>query len=396
MLTRLFRTPNPPYEPPEERSISIADPAIVSLLGGTPSLTGVSVNENAVLGLSAVFRAVNLIAGGIATLPLRTVQQQNGITETVPSWLDNPYGGLTKFELIETSLLHLLLWGNAYLAHIYGGAGQLLGVSPVHPSAVGIDVDDNGNKSYRVSLANGKTQVFTDTTMTHIKGLSTDGIRGLSPLTLARNGAFGTGLAADRTAARLFGNGMLASAIATVEEQLPEEDAKVIKDGLDRRLAGESNAGQIAFINRNVKITPWQMKPEDAQWLQSREFQVEEIARIYGVPATLIGLSDKQSSWGTGIAEMHRAMAQWTFKPWTTRFEQRLSILLPPNRKAEFDYRSLLAPDPKTEIEMLMLQVGGVPILTVNEARAISNLPPLPESTTAPQIEQEPTTEDHA
>ncbi|MGE2690340.1 phage portal protein [Mycolicibacterium pulveris] len=379
LWSRILRTPNPPYEPPETRNWSISDPAVVALFGGAPSLTGVSVSERSVLGLSAVFRAVSLIAGGIATLPLRTVQENDGIKTRVPSWLDKPAGTLTRFELIETTLAHLLLNGNAYLAHIYGGAGQLVGVSPLHPQAVGIDVDDNGVKTYKVSLANGSARKFTDATMTHIKGLSTDGIRGLSPLELARNGAFGTALAADRSAARLFGNGLLASAIATVDEQLPEDEAKAIKDGLDRKLAGESNAGEIAFINRNVKITPWQLKPEDAQWIQSREFQIEEIARIYGVPATLIGLSDKQSSWGTGIREMHQAMARWTFMPWTARIEERLSLLLPATRVAEFDYKGLLAPDPQTEIRLLIEQLEAG-LLSHAEARQILNRPPLPES----------------
>jgi HK97 family phage portal protein len=387
LLTRIFRVPDPPFVPPEEqRSISIGDPAVFELFGASPSLTGVSVTETSALGLSAVFRAVSLIAGGIATLPLRTVQERDGITERVPSWLDAPAGGLTKFELIETTMLHMLLNGNAFLAHVRGGAGQLLGVTPIHPSAVSIDVDKSGNKTYRVSLADGSTRTFDDRTMTHIKGLSSDGIRGLSPLQLARNGAFGTSIAADRSAARMFGSGALMSAIATVDEELPAEDAKEIKDGLDRKIAGESNAGAIAFINRNIKITPWSLSNEDAQWIQSRVFEVEEISRIFGVPATLIGLSDKQSSWGTGIAEMHRAMAQWTFKPWTSRIEARLSLLLPPDRKAEFDYRALLAPDPKTEIDSLIAQVAAG-LLSHAEARAILNRKPLPEPAPKPQPE---------
>lgn len=376
-LTRAFaRSADPPPEP-EQRNLSISDPGVLALFGGAPSLAGVSVTEQSALGLSAVFRAVSLIAGGIATLPLRTVQDQNGITQRVPSWLDLPAGGLTKFELIETTMLHLLLNGNAFLAHVYGGAGQLVGVNPIHPQAVGVDVDKHGVKSYKVNLADGTTRTFNDTNMTHVRWLSTDGIHGLSPLQLARNGAFGTSIAADKTAAQLFGNGMLVSAIATVDEKLPEDDAKAIKEGLNQKLGGVGNAGEIAFINRKVTITPWQLKPEDAQWLQSREFQIEEIARIYGVPATLIGLSDKQSSWGTGIREMHQAMARWTFMPWTTRIEQRLSLLLPTHRKAEFDYRDLLAPDPETEINLLIAQVEAG-LLTNAEARAILNRPPLP------------------
>lgn len=385
-LKRVFSAPDPPYQPPETRNWSISDPAVVTLFGGQPSLAGVSVTEQSALGLSAVFRSVTLIAGGIATLPLRAIEARNGITQRVDSWLDNPAGGLTRFELVETTLAHLLLNGNAFLAHVYGGAGQILGVSPIHPQAVSVDVDKQGNKTYKVSLNDGTTQRFTDQTMTHIKWLSLDGIRGLSPLQLARNGAFGTSLAADRSAASLFGSGMRASAIATFDDDTTEEEAKAAQAGLDRALTGEQNAGRIALINRKLSIHPWQLSNEDAQWLQSREFQIEEIARIYGVPATLIGLSDKQSSWGTGIREMHQAMARWTFMPWTTRIEQRLSLLLPATRKAEFDYRDLLAPDPQTEIELLIKQVEAR-LLSSAEARAILNRAPLPKT------EQEPADE---
>lgn len=378
----LTRNADPPEQSTEQRDISIADPGVIALFnGGGPSLAGVSVNETSALGLSAVFRAVSLIAGGIATLPLRTVQDRDGITERVPSWLDNPAGGLTRFELIETTLLHLLLNGNTFWAHIYGGAGQLVGVSPIHPHAVGIDVDKAGTKSYRVSLQDGTTRLFNDATMTHIKGLSTDGIRGLSPLQLARNGAFGTAIAADRSAARLFGNGALMSAIVTPEDDMSPEDADTITNTLSRRMGGEANAGEIAVINRKLKISPFSLSNEDAQWIQSREFQVADIARMYGVPSSLIGLEQKNSSWGTGNAEMHRGMATFTFKPWTTRIEARLSLLLPPNRKAEFDYRGLLAPDPATEIKLLLDQVAGG-LLTNSEARAILNRAPLPQQET--------------
>lgn len=357
---------------------------MAAVFSSAPSLTGVQVSEDSVLGLAAVWRCVSIIAGGIATLPLRAIQQQGDITQRVPSWLDKPGGGLTKFELIETTLLHLLLHGNAFLAHIYGqpvygGLGLLLGVSPIHPLAVGIDVDRNGMKTYKVTLNDGTVQTFDDTTMTHIKHMSVDGIRGLSPLILAKNGAFGTALAADRSAGQMFGSGMLASAIATFDEEVNEEDAKVIKEGMERTLAGMPNAGQIAFINRKVSMHPWQLSNEDAQWLESRTYQKSEIATIFGVPDTLVGLSNKQSSWGTGIAEMHRAMAQWTFKLWTSRIEGRLSLLLPIDHKAEFDYKGLLAPDPQTEIDLLIKQVEAG-LLSHDEARAILNRPPLPET----------------
>ncbi|MGJ6126192.1 phage portal protein [Mycolicibacterium sp. Y3] len=371
--------------------------------GGGPSLTGVHVSEHAVLGLAAVHRCVSIIASGIASLPLRAVYETDGLTEVVPSWLDNPAGGLTKHELIELVLTHGLLWGNAYLAHIYSGAGSLLGVVPLHPSGVSIDIDKAGIKTYKVSLNDGTTRTFTDSmtpagpyVITHVKAMGTDGIRGLSQLTLARNSAFGIGLAADRSAARLFNGGALMSAIAVFEDDITDEDVKTIKEGLDKKIAGESNAGEISFINRKVKITPWSIPNEDLQWLESRQFQKSEIATLFGIPDSLVGLSEKQTSWGSGIAEMHRALSTHTFKHWTSRIEGRFSLLLPHGQKADFDYHELLAPDPEASVGLLIEQYDAG-VLTLNEVRRELNRPPLPggdvvkpSATTAPAVVNEP------
>ncbi|MGB3352689.1 MAG: phage portal protein [Mycobacterium sp.] len=378
-LTRAFaRTPDPPIE---ERDMSIADPGVLALFGGAPTLAGVSVTETTALGLSAVYRAVALIAGTCATLPLRTIQDAPGGTRTrVPSFLDMPGGptGLTPYEWTETVLAHLLLHGNAYLAHIYGGAGQLVGLQPIHPSAVSVEQLRDGTRLYRVTLSDGKTAVFDARSMTHVPALSTDGIKGMSPIHVARN-SLGVSIASERSAARLFQSGALMSAIATVDEELSEEDARAIKEGLDRRAAGEANAGQIALINRKVNIHPWSVSPEDAQWLESRAFQVEEIARWYGVPPHLLAQTEKQTSWGTGVSEQNRGFARYTLEPWTTRIQQRLSRLLPPNRKAEFDFTAFVQPDPETEIRLLIEQVNAG-LITVNEARRIRNMAPLQET----------------
>lgn len=388
VFTRMFRAPDPPFEPPEPppeaRAVSIASPDALTLFGGAPSATGVHVSEHAVLGLSVVHRCIEIVAGGIASLPLRAVQESSGVTQVVPSWLDNPAGGLTKNELVELTLTHLLLWGNAYLAHIYGGAGQLVGVQPLHPSAVGINVDNDGAKTYSVSLINGTTKTFSDSmtpsgpyVLTHVMHRSVDGIHGLSPLSLARNSAFGIGLAADRSAAGLFDGGGLVSTIVSVEDDVTEEDAQVMFDGLKRAMAGVSNAGRIAWINRNVKITPWSINQKDLQWLESRQFQKSEIATWFGVPDFMVGLSEKQTSWGTGIDSQFRGVSQWTLKQWTTRIEGRLSLLLPQGVTARFDYHDLLSPDPEAKVGLL-LQQHAAGVLTTNEFRQQVNLPPLP------------------
>lgn len=368
----------------ERASISIGDPAFVDFFGLGTNLTGVTVSETSSLGVAAVWRAVSVLSAAVANLPLRTYRTiDDGSDEQVGSFLDDPAGfeSMTPFEWVETVMAHLLLHGNAFLLHVYGGAGQLMGLLPVHPGAVGIEIDTDvpGGKLYRVTLAGGQTLTLTGVDLTHIPGMTTDpNGRGLSPISIARN-SMGTTIAADRTAARLFGNGMLISGLVTPLEDLTEAEAITIKEGLRAKMLGVDNAGDVAVINRQLKFEKWSMTPEDSQFIESRSFQIDEVARIFGVPPHLLMEMTKQSSWGTGLIEQNQAWARYTLHGWTTRIEQRLSRLLPKPRFVKFDYTGLLRPTPGEEINLLLAEVNGG-LITVNEARAVLNLPPIDET----------------
>ena len=118
------------------------------------------------------------------------------------------------------------------------------------------------------------------------------------------------------------------------------------------------------------------MTAADAQFLESRAFQIEEVARWFGVPPHLLMQTDKQTSWGTGVEEQNNGLSRFTIHPWTTRIEQALSRLLPSTQWVEFDFASLERPTPEDEINLIIAQVNAG-ILTVDEARALRNLPPL-------------------
>jgi len=385
LFTRWFAPP-PPFEPPETRNWSISDPQLITLFGGAPSLAGVSVNDRSAMGLSAVYRCVSLISGSIASLPLRTVVTgADGVTQRAPSWLDDPCpGGFTSFEFVEYLLVSLLLHGNFFGLKIFGGAGQLLGLQPLPPQCVGLELK-NGRKLFKVQLENGQTQQFTDHEIVHIPGLSLDGVTGVSPISIAKN-SLGAAIAGERTAARLYSNGLLASAIITPEDQLTDEESAAIKQAMTSRMAGEAHAHEPMVVNRRFKVTPWSVNPVDAQFIESRAFSVDEISRWFGIPPHLLGQTEKQTSFGAGLSEQNRGYAKYTLEPWTRRIEARLTRLLPPDRKAEFDFRSLVSPDPETEINLLIAQVEAG-LLTNAEARAILNRAPLPE---APQQEDKP------
>jgi HK97 family phage portal protein len=373
-----------------DAGFSIGDPALVEWFGfGGPTSAGVAVNETSALGLTAVFRAVAIIAGTIAGLPLKSYRTLPGDErERVGSFLDSPNGpdGMTAFEWKELVLVHLLLHGNAYLLHEYNGAGALVGLHPLHPSAVAVkpvvtdeDRDRFGpwRKYYTVSLANNSQRDYSPLDLTHIPAMGTDGLRGLAPIEAARQ-AIGTGLAGDKAAARLFASGLLLGGLVSADEDMAEEDAKEALEGIRRKTSGADHAGDVAFINARLKFTPWSMPAQDAQFIEGRLHQIEEVARIFGVPPHLLGHTSKATSWGTGIEEQNRALSRFTLMPWTARLEQRLSRLLPSPRFVEFDYSGMLQPAPEQEIPLLIAQVQAE-IITRNEARRIRNMGPYPD-----------------
>ena len=371
----------------EQRSLSISDPALAGYFNiGNPSYAGVNVGESTALGLTAVWRAVSLISQTVAQLPLRTLRDVDGVRTRVSSFLDTPGGpeGPTSFEWTETVLVHLLLHGNAFLAHQYNGGGAVIGLTPIHPLCVSVEChpDAVGGLLFTATLADGSRRTFDATTMTFIPALTVDGIKGLSPISVARN-ALATAVAGDRSAARMFANGALISGIVTPEEDLTEDEGKVIKESLDRKMSGWENAGDIALVNRKLNFMPWTMSAEDAQFLQSRQFQIEEIARLYGIPPHALMQTEKQTSWGSGVAEQNRGLSRTVLAPWCARIEQRLSRLLPKPRFVEFDMAGLERGSPAEEIDLLIKQVQAG-LLTVNEARRIRNMDPIPGGDSLP------------
>lgn len=372
----------------ESYPLRLDDGTFAEWMGWGPGTAGVAVSQQGSLGLASVYRAVSLISGTIGTLPLKTYRDlPDGTRVRVPSFLDNPGGpsGLTQYEWTELVLVHLLLWGNAFLAVQTGGAGQTVGLIPLHPSAVQVKPVKTKqeesrwfpwDKYFTLTMNDGSQRDLSPGEILHVPALSVDGLVGLSPVMVNRQ-AIATGLAGDKAAARMFGAGMMPAGLVTTEDDVSEAEALVIKEGLDRKLTGPSNAGQWAFVNRNLKFQPWTMPAADLQHIESRVHQVEEIARIFGVPPHLLGQTEKQTSWGTGVSEQNRGLARYTLMPWTSRIEQRLSRLLPNKQLVEYDYAGLLQGAPQEELAMLIDQVNAG-ILTKDEARRIRNLPPLP------------------
>ncbi len=369
---------------PTAELISISDPALAGYFNVTPNFSGVVVGEASALAVSAFYRGVMLIATTFAGLPLKTYRDTtDGQRQRMTSWLDDPGGvpGQTPFEWKETSILHLLLHGDCFLKHVYTQGGALIGSVPIHPQAVTVEWEKDqagrftGRKLYRFTSDDGRPRVLTEADLTQVMGPSLDGLRGLSLLGVARN-SLGTTIAGDRAAARMFRDGPLISGLVTPEDELEPDEFETVQDGLNRSVGGLENAGKIALVSKKLNFTPWTMSAEDAQFLQSRQFQIQEIARWTGVPASLLMDPGAVSTWGTGVEIQNRGLARFTLSGWTGRFEQRLSRTLSDPMFCEFEYAGLERPTPEQEIDLLIKQVQGG-ILTANEARRVRNLPPI-------------------
>lgn len=379
--------------------IALSNPAVAEYLGfGLTSYSGVAVNEVSALGMSAVYRAVCVIADTLGSMPLQSVRTDpaSGERKVVPSFLDNPAGpdSYVPTTWKRLVLIHLLVHGNAYMIHRYNAVGVLVGLDPVHPLSVNTEWDSSrpGGKKFTVNMIDGGVQDFDATTLTHVMDETLDGLVGMSTIAVARN-SLGTGIAGDRAAARIFKNGALISGLVTPEEDLSDDDAKTIKADLRSKMLGEEFAGDVVVINRKLKFSPWTMSAADAQFLESRKFSIEEVARWFGVPPHLLMQTEKQTSWGTGVEEQNRGLRQMVLGPWATLLEEHLTRLIPRGQVAKFDFTILERSSPKDEADLLIKKVNAG-LITPNEARRELNLPPVtggdalrvPSSSTTPEL----------
>ena len=366
-------------------SWSLADPAMAAYFGYSPGDFG-ELTERTALGLSAFYRAGALISGTIATLPLGAYRAlDSGEFEPVKTWLDDPGGpvDLTPFEWKEMITWHLFLGGDSFLYHIYNAAGALIGAQPIHPRSVQVDwittEEDRakltGRKKYAIALEDGSFINNLDRTrITQIMGPSLDGLRGMSVLSLARV-SLGAAVAGDRAAYKMFKNGNMISAIVSPDEDFEEGEAETIRDDLLSKMGGTDNAGGLAVVNRRIKISPWSMSAVDAEFLSQRQFGIEEVSRWTGVPPHLLMQTDKQTSWGTGVAEQNLGLRQYNLMGYTSRVEARLNPLTARPQVARFDYSELERPSPKDETDLAIRKYQGG-LATRNEGRVAVGLPP--------------------
>lgn len=353
---------------------------------GADSPTGESVTANSVLGLSAVWACVNLLAGTIASLPMMVYRTDGKGARTVATdhplyrvLHDSPNSLQTALDFWEFICASIELWGNGYARKIKND-GRVIGLMPIMPDLPVVESIGNGRLMYRWT-EDGRYFELTSDDVLHIRGFGGNPLGGMSTLAFGAR-TFGLAIAIDRAAGTTFKNGLRPSGVLTFEKFLTTEQRDVIETRLVEKFMGAMNAGRPLVLEGGTSWAQLGINPEDAQMLESRGFSVEEICRFFGVPPFMIGHSEKSTSWGTGLKEQTLGFQKFALRRRAKRIEQSLEkqLLTPQDRAAgiviEIAMEGLLrgASDERSTFYQSGLTNGW---MTINEVRALENLPPV-------------------
>ena len=325
-----------------------------NLSGGTSFFMGSSssgkvVTERSAMQMTAVYACVRILSEAIAGLPLHLYKytsdggKEKAINHPLYQLLhDEPNPEMSSFVFRETLMTHLLLWGNAYAQIIRNGKGDIIALYPLMPNRMRVDRDDKGqlyytyNRVYDEALkTKSMTVVLKPYDVLHIPGLGFDGLVGYSPIAMAKN-AIGLAIATEEYGAKFFANGAAPSGV--LEHPSTLKNPEKLREAWQSQFGGSQNSNRIAVLEEGLKYTPISISPEQAQFLETRKFQINEIARIFRVPPHMVGDLEKSSF--SNIEQQSLEFVKYTLDPWVVRWEQNLQrILLNPDEKKDYFFK---------------------------------------------------------
>jgi HK97 family phage portal protein len=361
-------------------------PHIAQAMAGTANTTGKAVTPQSAVGSTAVWAAVRIISESIATLPLRVYERRDGgrtlATEhpLYPLLHDRPNVRQTAVEWREQQLASLLLWGNAYSWIERWPSGRPRWLWPLRADRVTVKVDVTTQSDpvpglvYVVQTIDGGQVVYPADDVLHVRGLSSDGMLGLSPIAIHRD-AVGLEMAEREFAARFFGNNGRPGGVLKVQGRLSNDAAQRLKASWETAHRGLDNAHRVAVLEEGIEWQGMGMPLADAQFVEQRRFSIEEVARIFRVPLHLMG--DLQRATFSNIEHQSIEFVTHTIRPWCVRLEQAFNGLLYPSERqslyTEHAVDALLRGDIKARYEAYAVgRSWGW--LSVNEIRALENL----------------------
>ena len=357
-------------------------------MGGTTS--GKAVTERSAMQMTAVYSCVRILAEAIAGLPLHLYRytDEGGKEKALDHPLyvllhDEPNPEMSSFVFRETLMTHLLLWGNAYAQIIRNGKGEVVALYPLMPNKMTVDRDENGHLFYAYRRSNDEaiksdeTVILQPKDVLHIPGLGFDGLVGYSPIAMAKN-AIGLAIATEEYGAKFFANGAAPSGV--LEHPGTIKDPSKVREAWQSQFGGSQNSGKVAVLEEGMKYTPISISPEQAQFLETRKFQINEIARIFRVPPHMVGDLEKSSF--SNIEQQSLEFVKYTLDPWVIRWEQSIMrTLLTPEEKAKFyvkfNLEGLLRGDYQSRMNgyAVARQNGW---MSANDIRELENLDRIP------------------
>ena len=357
-------------------------------MGGSTS--GKTVTERSAMQMTAVYSCVRILAEAIAGLPLHVYRYNSdgGKEKAIDHSLylilhDEPNPEMSSFVFRETLMTHLLLWGNAYAQIIRNSKGEVMALYPLMPNKMSVDRDENGQLYYQylrsTDEVGGKneTVILKPTDVLHIPGLGFDGLVGYSPIAMAKN-AIGLAIATEEYGAKFFANGAAPSGV--LEHPGTIKDPQRVREAWQSQFGGSQNSGKIAVLEEGMKYTPISISPEQAQFLETRKFQINEIARIFRVPPHMVGDLEKSSF--SNIEQQSLEFVKYTLDPWVIRWEQSImrTLLTPEEKKSyfvKFNLEGLLRGDYQSRMNgyATARQNGW---MSANDIRELENLDRIP------------------
>ena len=340
ILSGLFRTRDGPK--------NATSGSTYSFFMGT-SAAGKSVNERSAMQMTAVYACVRILSESIAGLPLHMYryEEDGSKTKAVEHPLyhllhDEPNPEMTSFIFRETLMSHLLLWGNAYAQIIRNGKGDIIALYPLMPNRMKVERDTKGQLYYEYQTMKedaptmkGAVYQLDPSEVLHVPGLGFDGLVGYSPIAMAKN-AIGLAIAAEEYGSKFYANGAAPSGV--LEHPNVLKDPAKVRDSWNAAFGGSSNAHRVAVLEEGMKYTPISISPNEAQFLETRKFQIDEIARIFRVPPHMVGDLEKSSF--SNIEQQSLEFVKYTLNPWVCRWEQALQrALLSDDEKGKYFFR---------------------------------------------------------
>ena len=377
-FARFFRARDKPNKQASPQDAVSAAPGFYY---GT-SLAGKSVTPTSAIQVSAVYACVRVIAETVASLPLHVYEATDTGSRKAnehPLYRllhDEPNTEMTSFVWRETMLSHLLLYGNSYCQIIRSGRSKIVGLYPLLPDRMTVDRDSKGKLTYTYTTSDGKIAYLAPEDVLHIPGLGFDGVMGYSPIALEK-AAIGLGIAAEEYGSKFFANGARPSGILTHPNTV--KDPAALRASWNAAYGGSGNASRVAVLEEGMTFTPLSIPNNEAQFLETRKFQVTEICRIFRVPPHMIG--DLERATFSNIESQNISFAVHTIRPWLVRIEQAINkTLIPENEKgryyAQFNIDGLMRGDYKSRMEgyAIARQNGW---MSANDIRALENLNPI-------------------